>query len=129
MSPNEKPQIIIGLEGQAPVSLKFELDRGAKFVVYEYCISILITTLRRTSNIYFIKHRESRIGRGLIFTLVTLLFGWWAFPAGPFIAFGAIHTNLKGGRDVTADTLASLAAEQEMKALEDAYQKEKGWGW
>jgi len=43
-----------GIEGMSPDQIVFEIDRGGKFVFYRYCISVLILTFRRSSDIYFI---------------------------------------------------------------------------
>jgi hypothetical protein len=45
--------------------LNFELQRGAKFVVYYYCISLVVVTFRRGSDIHFIRSGESRVFQGM----------------------------------------------------------------
>ena len=108
---------IIGLKSETVETINFELERGAKFVIYTYCVSILILTFKRSSDIYFIKSKESRISKGLVFTLISLLFGWWGIPWGPIYTIGALITNFSGGKDVTADVLAIMnkSAENEKK--------------
>ena len=98
---------IIGIEGVTPEQLGVELQRGGKFVIYHYCISILVLTFRRPSDIYFIRGGEQRSGRGLGFTALSLLLGWWGFPWGPIFTIGAVATNCGGGKDVTREVLAS----------------------
>jgi hypothetical protein len=52
-----------------------EIDRGGRFVMYQYCISILVMTFKRGSNIYFVKAGDGSIGRELGFSLLTFLLG------------------------------------------------------
>ena len=40
--------------------LDFEIQRGARFVLFQYCISIIVLTFRRASDIYFLREGESR---------------------------------------------------------------------
>jgi hypothetical protein len=101
---------IKNLEGLSAEEINFELSNGAKFVIYTYCISIVIMTFKRSSDIYFIKSNESSIKNGLIFTLISAVLGWWGFPWGPIYTIGAFVTNFGGGKDVTQEVLASLNA-------------------
>lgn len=99
---------IVGLETvKSNLELQTELANGAKFVVYQYCISILIMTFKRYSNIYFIRADENRLTKGLGFTLLSLALGWWGIPWGPIYTIQALVINLGGGKDVTAEVLAS----------------------
>ncbi len=90
--------------------LRFELDRGGKFVVFEYCVSILILTFKNPTDIYFIREGESAAGRSFAYCLVSLVMGWWGFLWGPIYTISSLATNLGGGRDVTEDVLAALAS-------------------
>lgn len=83
--------------------LKQELKNGAKFVYFEYCISILIMTFRRPTKIYFIKAYEGTVGKSFGSTLVSLLFGWWGIPWGPIYTIGSLYTNFSGGKNITED--------------------------
>lgn len=93
---------IIGLEGLSEEALSDELRNGAKLVCYEYCISILIMTFKRSSEVHFIKSGESAFVKGLGYTLISLLFGWWGFPFGPIYTIGALICNCGGGKNVTS---------------------------
>ncbi len=99
---------IIGTEGLDGQQLGLELQRGAKFVTYQYCISILILTFRRSSDIYFVRAGESAVGKGLGFSLISLFLGWWGIPWGPIYTIGSFITNFGGGKDVTTEVIASL---------------------
>ena len=56
---------IQGLEGMSASEIQLELQRGARFVVYSYCISLILVTFRRPSEIYFLPAGSSRIRKGL----------------------------------------------------------------
>lgn len=99
---------IIGTEGLDGQQLGLELQRGAKFVTYQYCISILILTFRRSSDIYFVRAEESAVSKGIGFSLISLFLGWWGIPWGPIYTIGSFITNFGGGKDVTAEVIASL---------------------
>ena len=99
---------IIGVDGMGNLELRMEIQKGGRFVVYPYVISILIMTFKRSSNIYFIKADESAVVKGLPFTLLSLVVGWWGIPWGIIYTIQALIDNLRGGRDVTAEVLASI---------------------
>lgn len=99
---------IKGLDGITPQVLEFELNRGGKFVVFYYTISVVILTFRRNSPIYFVRAGEGRVGKGLPFTLVSLVLGWWGIPWGPIYTIQSLATNFRGGKDVTSEVATSL---------------------
>lgn len=75
---------ILGIEGMKNGELDFEINRGGKFVLFQYCISVIVLTFRRPSHIYFLRQGESAVTKGLPFTLLSLVAGWWAFPGDRF---------------------------------------------
>jgi len=101
---------IVGLGNLTLEDLRLELARGGRFVVFLYCISILIMTFKRPSDVHFVRSGESTLGRSLGYTLLSLVLGWWGFPWGPIYTIEALFTNLGGGKDVTAEVVASLRA-------------------
>ncbi len=92
---------INGLDNISYEQLSQEIQRGGKFVYFEYCISLLIITFKRPSSIYYLRPGESALVKGLPFTLVSILLGWWGFPWGPIYTIGSLVANFGGGRDVT----------------------------
>jgi hypothetical protein len=98
---------IHGMEGMSDEEIREALQNGAKFVLFEYTISVLVMTFKRPSNIHFIRPGEGTAGKSLGCTIVTLLFGWWGIPWGPIYSIGSLITNLRGGKDVTAEVMAS----------------------
>lgn len=99
---------IIGIDGMTAEEVKREIARGAKFVIYHYCVSIIVLTFRRGSEIYFIRPGESAFAKGLPFTAASLVLGWWGFPWGPIYTIGALATNCGGGKDVTREIAGAL---------------------
>jgi hypothetical protein len=101
---------IVGLEDiKSGGELRAELQQGGKFVMYQYCISLLIITFKRSSNVYFISHDQNAVVKGLPFTLLSLLLGWWGIPWGPIYTIQSLWVNLQGGKDVTQEILASMS--------------------
>ncbi|MBK8257757.1 MAG: hypothetical protein IPK82_34450 [Polyangiaceae bacterium] len=99
---------IEGIEGMDGQQLAMELQRGGKFVIYQYCISVFILTFRRPSDIYFVRAGESAVSKGLGYTLLSLVLGWWGIPWGPIYTVSSVITNLGGGKDVTHEVVASF---------------------
>jgi hypothetical protein len=85
-----------------------ELANGGKFIVYSYCISILVLTFTRPSAVHFVRNDESRFVKGLPYTMISLILGWWGFPFGIIYTIWCIISNSAGGTDVTAEMLHSV---------------------
>lgn len=100
---------ILGIEGMSPDQVQFEIQRGAKLVCYQYCISLLVITFRRSSDAYFVPAGESTVSKGLPWTLLSLVGGWWGIPWGPIFTVQSLVTNFKGGKDLTAEFSRSLS--------------------
>jgi hypothetical protein len=99
---------IKNIEGLSTDDINKELSNGAKFVVFQYCFSVILMTFKRGSDIYFIKAGESTVKHSIGFTLITLVFGWWGILWGPIYSISALHSNLTGGKDITQDVLNSI---------------------
>jgi len=102
---------IRGIEGMKAGEVDFEIGRGARFVFFQYCISVVVLTFRRPSDIYFLRQGESAVTRGLPFTLLSLMAGWWGIPWGPIYTIQSVYNNSRGGKDVTESVLTSLRPE------------------
>jgi hypothetical protein len=85
-------------------------------VIYQYSISVLILSFKRPSDIYFVRSNESAILKGLPYTLLSLVAGWWGIPWGPIFTIGALWNNLTGGKDVTAEVSSFLNIQPAAKA-------------
>jgi hypothetical protein len=99
---------IVGIEGLTQAQFNEEVAKGGRFVVYQYCISIVVLSFRRGSSIHFIRAGESSVKRGLGFVALTAALGWWGIPWGPIFSIQSLATNLSGGKDVTGAVLDSL---------------------
>lgn len=102
---------IVGIEGLSAAQLRDEVDRGGRFVVYGWCVSFLVLTLKRSSDITFVRAGHSRVGAGLGWTVLSFFLGWWGFPWGFIYTPMVLIQNLGGGTDVTPSVMASLEAE------------------
>jgi len=98
---------IKGIEGLSDDLIRDELQSGAKFVVYQYCISLLVLTFKRRSKIHFIKANESSIKYGWMYILISLILGWWGIPWGPIYTISAVVKNCMGGVDITDEVISS----------------------
>jgi hypothetical protein len=101
---------IKGIEGLTVAQVQDEVRRGAKFVVFGYAMSFLVITLKRSSDVHFIRAGEGTFGASLPYTLLSLILGWWGFPWGFIYTPMAVIQNLGGGTDVTAEVMAQLGA-------------------
>lgn len=99
---------IVGIEGLTTEQLHQEIAGGGKFVLYQYCVSVIFATYKRSSDIYFVRAGRHAVVRGLPYSLASLLVGWWGIPWGPIYTIQTLWTNICGGRDVTPEVLAQL---------------------
>jgi len=60
------------------------------------------------TDIYLVRAGENRILKGLPWTLITLLVGWWGIPWGPINTVRTLWTNFHGGEDVTAAVASAI---------------------
>jgi hypothetical protein len=104
---------IKNMDGLSIDEINNELKNGAKFVQFQYCISIIVMTFKRGSNIYFVGSGESTAKFSIGLTLLTLILGWWGIPWGPIYTIGSLFTNLTGGKNVTEDVLAHWNSQEQ----------------
>jgi hypothetical protein len=96
------------VEGMSIGIIRSEVQRGGRFVRFDYVVSALLLTFRQESDPHLIRSGERALAVGARFTVVTLLLGWWGIPWGPLFSVRALWRNLRGGIDVTADVMAVL---------------------
>ena len=99
---------IQGIQAMSSDQLRFELQRGAKIVCDRYCVSIWVMTFRRSSDAYYIPAGERAVSKGLPWTLLTLVRGWWGIPWAPIFTVQSLVVNCKGGKDLRKDFTAAL---------------------
>jgi len=100
---------ITGIDGMTLDQLGEELDRGGRFVVYTWTISIIVMTFKNPTDILFVRSGESRFFKGLPYTLASAVVGWWGIPWGPIYTLGSIVGNIRG-KDLTQEVLNDLRA-------------------
>jgi hypothetical protein len=96
---------IRGIDNMSNEQIHDELRKGARFVVFQYCISIVVMSFKRSSGIYFIPSGTRAAGKAAPWCALSLLVGWWGIPWGPIWTIGTVAKNLGGGLDVTAQVL------------------------
>ena len=94
--------------GMAPAQLRLAVSRGARFIVYEYCVSFVVISFSRYSKPIYVPSGVSAVAAGWKYTALTLLLGWWGFPFGIIFSIKALWTNLRGGKDVTETVMGEL---------------------
>lgn len=92
---------IVGIDHLTNAEINAAVEQGARFVVYHYTISIIVMTFRRSSAAHFVPAGSSAVVKGLPYTLLTLVAGWWGIPWGPIYTIGSLAKNLSGGENVT----------------------------
>jgi hypothetical protein len=104
---------IKGIDNLSLAEIDAAIEAGGHFVYYQYCISLLLVTYRQPSHIVFLRPGDRGIVRGLPYSLLTALLGWWGLPWGVIYTATAIFSNLGGGHDVTLEVRRFLAEQQQ----------------
>jgi hypothetical protein len=85
------------------------------------CVSFLILTTKVPSR-FFIRGSHNTAGIGLIYSLVTLVFGWWGIPFGPIYTIQSLYKNIRGGEKKPISQL--LTEIEKIEAAEPSTQQE-----
>src|ERR1051325_1650154 len=97
----------VGAQSLGAVSdLERQVLAGARFVVFQYCISVVVMTFQRPSRVLFLPANESGGSAALSYSLISLLAGWWGIPWGPIFTVKSVINNFSGGKDFTHAVLA-----------------------
>jgi hypothetical protein len=107
---------IANYENATLLELEAAVRNGGRLVFYEYCISCIVLTLRRPSDIYLLKSGDKGFVHGIPFVLTSLLLGWWGLPWGMIHTPLVLLTNLAGGCDVTDEILGRMRASMSREA-------------
>jgi len=105
--PPESVKRIAGIEGMTPAQIQEAVVQGARFVIFQFCVSVLVMSFKRSSPICFIRPGKGAFGKGAPYTLISLVGGWWGIPWGPIWTLTTMATNISGGKDVTRQVLAA----------------------
>jgi hypothetical protein len=95
-----------------PCEIRTRIEAGARLVRFEFCISLLIVTIRRQSPLYLTDSWQNRYLRGLGYSILAMLLGPWGVPWGLLWTPWSIWVNITGGVDETEETLAWLDAQE-----------------
>ena len=94
---------IVGLGDLTDDEIRQAIARGARFVVFQYCVSCFVITFRRSSRtICFIRAGGAAWPHGLPWIILSLTLGWWGVPWGLPFTPAAVIANLLGGVDATS---------------------------
>jgi hypothetical protein len=101
--------VVRGIENLTLRDLIEHVKHGGRFVVHHWCIGVGLAVRQLPSPVRFVRPEDRTAGRGGWRTILTMLTGWWAIPAGPRQTIRCLRENLAGGRDVTAAVLKAIA--------------------
>lgn len=76
--------------GNIPVSLE------SKLVTYQFAFSLVIYSSIIPSQFFVAGYHDAN-SRKIAYCLFSLIFGWWAFWAGPIYTIQVLYKNLRGG--------------------------------
>jgi hypothetical protein len=97
---------VIGTEGLTNDEIHKAVERGAKFVAFQYCVSAILTTYKRSSSIYFVRPGHAALVPRIGYSLLSLFLGWWGVPWGPIYTVQVLWRNAIGGLDLTPEILS-----------------------
>ena len=103
-----------GIEMLTLGDLLEEVRQGGRFVVFHWCVGLVIRTSLRPSVVRFVRPGESA-GRGIWRSLASVVTGWWAIPFGPRTTLACVKENFAGGRDITASVLRTLVGVEQTR--------------
>jgi hypothetical protein len=106
--PDDVVASIRGAEHLSPEQIADVISNGGRLVLFEFCISLLVVTLRCPTRVYLLRPGQFGVLVGLPYTLLTFLLGWWGLPWGIVYTPLVLVNNLCGGSDVTAQLWPSL---------------------
>jgi hypothetical protein len=109
---NDRPparlQQINSAAGMTVDQVQQAVAEAGQFIIFQFCISVLVLSFKRSSGIKFVPAGRSRLVSGAPYSLISLFAGWWGIPWGPIWTVSTMITNMKGGKDVTDNVLTAL---------------------
>lgn len=81
-----------------------KISPDTEVVQFEVCMSFLIMSFRIPTCFYIKGHHNTTI-RGGLYSLISLVFGWWGIPWGPIYTVKALMRNASGGNSFTVRSL------------------------
>ncbi len=99
---------IKNIDGLRVSQIRDMVQQGGKFVVFPYTVSFILMTLKRSSDIYFIKADENTFKYSYGYVFLNLIVGWWGIPWGPIYTIGSAYHHIVGGKDLTQAVMSHL---------------------
>lgn len=113
-----------GIDGMTLEEIRREVEAGARFLVFPYCFSIIVASFQRGSVIHFVHAGDSAAGPRTKYALLSLVLGVWGVPFGWIFTLRCLWVNgVKGGYDVTGETLEALAPSPLRAAIGEAVER------
>lgn len=97
-----------GIDGLSVGEIEAIIADGGKFVVFPYCVSLLIVSFRRSSEVHLLRRGESALAKGWGYAVLSFLLGWWGIPMGLIWTPYTMYQTLSGGKDVTQEMMSAL---------------------
>lgn len=101
---------IKGIDGLTREQIEHEVLKGGRFVIYPWCVSVVVMSFKRSSAVYFVEAGRRFTLPGVGYLLLSLLGGWWGIPWGLIWTIECLVTHANGGRDVTREILGKTNA-------------------
>lgn len=96
-----------GIQGLTPQQLADEVQVGARFVVFQWCASVIVVTFKKGTDVYYLRPGQNATLKGIGWALLSFVAGWWGFW-GIVYTPTAIVNDLSGGKDVTHSVMNLL---------------------
>lgn len=81
-----------------------EINPQTQLVQFTVVISLLVISTRVPSR-YYVLGQESTTLVGIIYSVITLITGWWGIPHGPIWTVKAVYKNLTNGYRISVSDL------------------------
>mgnify|MGYP001574082852 CR=1 FL=1 len=97
------------------------IHNGARFVVFQYCVSVVALSMVRYSPAILILDTTRIEEKVSYYNRLSRFFGWWSIPYGISETLRSIRLNSSGGIDMTEDIMLnfneSMFATQELELV------------
>lgn len=91
-----------------------QITMETEVVQFQTCISILLLTTKSPSR-FFISGQNNVLFASFVFTIVTLIVGWWGIPWGPIYTIQTVIKNLMGGhRKIIGEMVKNIESTVEL---------------
>jgi len=100
-----------GFSNTTEPEFRAQLISGKRYVVYQYAMSFVLYGFMHHTRIHMASSRKHAILKGLPWTLVSFLLGWWSLPGGPIFTVQCLINNLRGGLDVSGNILDHIRSQ------------------